>query len=91
MARTVTIQVAGRPSEVRTNLQDDHVRRIESRIRHTLDDIRRGRDLPERELFVLGLMTLADEVLALETKVSNHREAGQRLESLIRRVESAFY
>jgi hypothetical protein len=86
---TVQVDIGGAALAIRTQLPEERVRSIEHRIRETLEGIRQGRDLPERELFALGLLTLTDEVLDAEARLVQHEEAAKRLEALIRRTESA--
>lgn len=89
MAETTRIEVGGAALEIRSKLPPERVRTIEHRVRETLESIRQGREIPERELFVLGLLTITDELLDAEAKLVQHDEAARRLEALIRKTESA--
>lgn|GEM_PF-2570916 len=89
MSGTVQVEVGKASLAIRTHLPAQRVRVIEHRIRETLEGIRQGRELPERELLVLGLLTFADELLDAEARLGQHEEAAKRLEALIRKTESA--
>ena len=90
MSGTVHIDLGGgQPLAIRTHLPAEHDRRVETRIRETLAEIRQGRELPERELLILGLLTISEELLEAEQRLEQHDEAAKRLEALIRRTESA--
>ena len=89
MAGTVRVEVGETAVSIRTHLPEERVRQIERRIRETLEGIRQGREIPERELLVLGLLTFTDHLLDAEMKLGQHDEAARRLEALIRKTESA--
>jgi hypothetical protein len=89
VADTTRVDVGGAALTIRTHLPAERVRQIEDRVRETLDGIRQGRQIPERELFALGLLTLTDQLLDAEARIGKHDEAARRLEALIRKTESA--
>jgi len=89
LGETVRISIGDTSLSIRTELPLERVRLVEARIRETLERVRQGRPLPERELLVLGLLTLTDEILDAEQRLTRHEEAARRLEALIRKTESA--
>lgn len=90
MSSQTVIQIGCQRLEIRTDLPPEHLGRMEKRIADTLDAVGQGRTLPEPEHLCLGLLALTDELLEAEGRIERLEEARQRLEALIRRVESAF-